>query len=147
MSDASLMSGFGDLRNFFADKAVALAIAAICAADAGAALRGPHWLFYVLALVVLMLAIVVGSRRAMPRLMLTKEQLGFSRNRDLLLYQIEMKGRPRGYLLLSGLWFLGVALTGLKMPYVAVVVASGGLLAAWAGDRRQYPIDLSKGAP
>ena len=130
-----------DLRCFLANKAVALAIAAICAADIGATVGGPHWPFYGLALVVLITAILVGSRRAMPRLMFTKEQLGFSRNRDLLLYQIEMKGRPRGYLLLSGLWFLGFVLAGLRMPYVAVVLASGGLLAAWAGDRRQYPAD------
>jgi hypothetical protein len=137
------MSGF-DLRNFVADKAVAIAPAAICVADIGATFGRPHWPFYGLALVVTVFAILVGSRRAIPRLMFTKEQLGFTRNRDLLLYQIEMKGRPRGYLLLSGAWFIGAVLTGLRMPYVMVVLASGGLLAAWAGDRRQYPVDLSK---
>jgi hypothetical protein len=136
------MITFKDLRNSLARTAAMTVIAAVAIADVGAAVGGPHWPFYVLALIVLTVAVIVGSRRALPMMLRSTEQLGFSRNRDWLHYYIELKGTPRGYLPLSFLWFIGAVLTGLHFPYLAVVLASGLLLAAWAGDRRQYPVDL-----
>jgi hypothetical protein len=144
MGDAARMSAaFRSFRDFLADRAVVLTVAAIVAADVGAAVGGPHWLFYALALVVLMAAVLVASRRALPRLFFTTEQLGFTRNRDWLHYTVELKGTPSGYIPLSILWFIGAVLTGLHPPYLAVVLASALLLAAWSGDRRLYPVDLS----
>ena len=140
-----MSSTFRGFRDFVADKAVVLTVAAIVAADVGASVGGPLWLFYALALLVLVFAALVGSRRALPRLLRTKEQLGFKRNRDWLHYTIELRGTPSGYLLLSIVWFIGCVLTGLRLPYFAVVLASGLLLAAWSGDRRLYPADLPSG--
>jgi hypothetical protein len=144
MGDAARMStAFRTFRDFLADKALVLTVAAIAAADVGAAVGGPHWPFYALALAVLMIALVVASRRALPRLFRTSEQLGFTRNRDWLHYTIELKGTPAGYIPLGIVWFVGGVLTGLHFPYFAVVLASGLLLAAWSGDRRLYPVDVS----
>jgi hypothetical protein len=136
-------AAFKAFRDFLADRAVVLTVAAIVAADAGAAVGGPHWLFYASALAVLMIAVLVASRRALPRLFRSTEQLGFTRNRDWLHYTIELKGTPSGYIPLSIVWFVGGVLTGLHLRYFAVVLASGLLLAAWSGDRRVYPVDLS----
>ena len=57
--------------------------------------------------------------------------------------RMTLKGTPRGYLPLALLWFVGGVLTGLRLPYFGVVLASGLLFAAWAGDRRKYPVDIS----
>ena len=140
-----MSAAFKRLRDFLADKAVLLTVAAIVVADIGAALGGPHWPFYGLSLAVLMTAVLVASRRALPRLFRTTEELGFTRNRDWLHYTMELKGTPSGYIPLSIAWFVGAVLTGLHFPYFAVVLASGLLLAAWSGDRRLYPVDLPLG--
>jgi hypothetical protein len=137
------MTGFQRFRNFLARTAAVLVVAAIALADLGAAVGGPGWPFYLLTVIVVMSAIIVGSRRALPRLFCSTEQLGFERNRDWLHYTIELKGTPRGYLPLALLWFVGGVLTGLRLPYFGVVLASGLLFAAWAGDRRKYPVDIS----
>jgi hypothetical protein len=138
-------AALGSLRDFLADWAAVLTIAAIAAADVGAAVGGPHWLFYTLALVVLVSAVIVASRRALPRLFRTTEQLGFTRNRDCLHYAVELKGTPGGYIPLAIAWFIGGVVTGLHFPYFAVVLAAGLLLAAWSGDRRMYPVNLPQG--
>jgi hypothetical protein len=143
MRNAAPMSAFGRFRDFLARTAVMWVIASIALADIGAATAGPELPFYLLAVLVVLFAIIVGSRRALPRLLCSTEQLGFARNRDWLHYTIELVGTPRGYLPLSMLWFVGAVLTGLHFPYVGVVLASGLLLAAWAGDRRKYPMDPS----
>lgn len=137
------MSAFEGFRNFLTRAAAVLVVASIGLADVGAAIGGPQWLFYLLSVVVVILAIIVASRRALPRLLWSTEQLGFSRNRDWLHYIIELKGTPRTYLPLALLWFVGGVLTGLHFPYFGVVLASGVLLAAWAADRRKYPVDFS----
>ena len=143
MRNAAPVTTFERFRTFLARTAVLWLVAAIALADLGAALGGPELPFYLLAVVVVIFAIIVGSRRALPRLLCSTEQLGFARNRDWLHYTIELKGTPRGYLPLAVLWFVGAVLTGLHFPYVGVVLASGLLLAAWAGDRRKYPVDLA----
>lgn len=142
VSDLSGMSAFKAIRTVLARKAAMLAIAAIAAADVGSVVGGPHWPFYILAVIVLASALVVASRRALPRLLFSAEQLGFQRNRDWIHYYVELKGTPRGYIPLSLLWFVGSVLTGMHFPYFAVALASGLLLVAWAADRRKYPADL-----
>src|SRR3954471_21142042 len=108
MGDATRMSAaFRSFRDFLTNRAVVLTVAAIAAADVGAAVGGPHWLFYALALAVLIAAVLVASRRALPRLLFSTERLGFRRNRDWLHYTVELKGTPSGYIPLSILWFIG----------------------------------------
>jgi hypothetical protein len=139
-----VMSALRDFRNRIARAAPLIALAAIVVADLGAAAGRPHWAFYVVAFFVLLLAILVASRRAMPRYFCSTEQdLGFARNRDWLFYLFTNRGYPRKYWLLQPLWVAGFLLTGIKLPYVLLVIAAGLLLAAWASDQRKYPADLA----
>jgi hypothetical protein len=144
MLDVSHMSGLDALRRLLARTAPMLAIVAIAAADAGARIGGTQWLFYCMALAVLLSAILVASRRALPRLLWTTEQLGFTRNRDWITYEVDFRGRPKGYIALVIVWFISLVMTGGGAPYLCTVAASGLLLAAWAGDRRKYRVDLPR---
>jgi hypothetical protein len=138
------MRALANFRNRIAGAAPLIAIAATVVADFAALAGRPHWTLYVLAFIVLALATIVASRRALPRYFCSTERdLGFTRNRDWLFYDFFARGYPLTYWLLQPLWWAGLLLTGLKIPYLLVAIAAALLLLAWASDQRKYPAALA----
>ena len=113
--------------------------AAIVFAVVGAWWNAPRGPFYALTIALLLLAAALWARRGLARQLMSKEQLGFRRNRDWLASEFFMKGTPPGYHALGFVSFLAVVLTGLRFPYAAVAIAAMMLTAAWGEDRRRYP--------
>lgn len=140
MSDYSRMA-FVDIVEAASERAPIIVGVAIIAAVAGAWSNARDWPFYALALALLVLAAVVWARRGLARQLKSKEQLGFSRNRDWLGFEFFAKGTPRGYYALAFISWFAVVLTGLRFPYAAVALAGMALTVAWGEDRRRYPTE------
>jgi hypothetical protein len=112
---------------------------AIVAAVVGKWWSAPHWPFYALTIVLLLLAAVLWARRGLARQFMSKQQLGFRRNRDWLASEFFAKGTPRGYHAMGFVSFFAVGLTGPRFPYAGVAIAAMLLTVAWGEDRRRCP--------
>ena len=133
--------GLTEIVDAASRRAPLIIVAAIVAAVAGAWSNAPQWPFYALTLALLMLALIVWGLRGPARLLKSKEQLGFRRNRDWLGFELFAKGTPRGYYALAIVSWLAVVLTGLRFPYAAVAIAGGLLTVAWGENMRRYPLE------
>jgi hypothetical protein len=111
------------------------------AAVLGASTSGPPLVFYLLAILLTVMAAVVWARRGASNLFKSEEQLGFKRNRDEISFRLMAQGTPRGYHALATLCFVALVMTGFRFPYLATVIAGIMLTLAWGEDRRRYPAD------
>jgi hypothetical protein len=130
----------GDAIDPVSARAPLIVLATLVLAVAGAQLDGPAWLSYALATAVMALAVLVWSRRGPSRQFKSKEQLGFSRYRDLLWFILFRSG-PRGYAVLGFICLIGALLTGFRFPHLAPALAAMALTVAWAEDNTRYPAE------
>ena len=101
----------------------------------------PSFVVYILTAATAAAALLVTLVRALPSQLQSKEALGFTRTRDLIAYEVFDKGVDDNYYGLAIACFLALPLSGARLPYVALVVASLGLAAAWAAATRRWPKD------
>jgi hypothetical protein len=130
----------GNLIGALSIRAPAIAVATICMSVLGAWTNAPAWLLYAPAIVVGSFALVLWATRELPRQMKTMKDLGFSRNRDWIAYELSWKGYPRGSIWLGFFCFLAVLLS-LQSPYALLGFTGFALVVAWARANRRYPAD------
>ena len=85
------------------------------------------------------LALALWAVRGLPLQHKSKEELGFTRNRDWFAYELTGKGSPRGFNLLG---FLGIA-TVLLTGFQSLAFAGFALIVAWGIVSMRYPNDLN----
>jgi hypothetical protein len=133
--------GLSRLVKAASDYAPLIVGSALIAAVGGAWISAPKWPFYVLTFALVISAALVWARRGFSRFLKSPAQLGFTRNRDFILFQIDGSGTPRGYFALAFVSWFAVVLTGLRFPYAALAIAGMIFTTAWAADKRHYPAD------
>ena len=85
------------------------------------------------------MAAAILVRRFSTRVLKTREQLGFTRNHDLLWFQLLGQGTPRGYYALAFASWLSLLLTGFRFPYAALAIGGMFMTVAWGVDQTRYP--------
>jgi hypothetical protein len=129
--------GLGGLINFLSKRAPVIVILALLAALLGTWPRVPAMLLDALAIVVGSLAFLLWVARGLPVQFKSREDLGFTRNRDWIAYQIAGKGTPRGYYPLGALGLVTLVLSGFSW------LAFAGLMlgVVWGIVNCRYPAD------
>ena len=97
----------------------------------------PDWLLTALAIAIGSLALMLWATRCLPLQFKSKEELGFTRTRDWLAYELVGKGAPRGYYILG---FLGV-ITILFTEFQSLAFAGFALGIVWGIVNARYPAD------
>lgn len=111
---------------------------AICAFWTGAI---PAILIYGVSAATTLAALVILSFRSLPRHWRSKEQLGFSRNRDLLVNQVRRPGLNNVAFGFSFLCFAAAFLSGFRFPQLALIFAAFLLTAVWSAATYAWPAD------
>lgn len=107
----------------------------------GAWSKAPDWLFNALAIVVGSLALLLWAARGLPRQFKSKEDLGFTRNRDFVAHELAGKGTPRGSYLLGFFGFATILVSGFQTPYGTLAFAGLALSVVWGIVNTRYPSD------
>jgi hypothetical protein len=121
--------------------APAVVVVSLLVALVGAWTVGPEWLFNVLALVVGGLALMLLVARGMREQFRPKEELGFTRTRDLIAYELAGKGMPRGSYALGFAGLLTWLATGVQSAYSWLAFSGFALTVAWVKANVRYPAD------
>lgn len=121
--------------------APAVVVASLLAALVGTWAVGPEWLFNALALIVGGLALLLLVARGMRGQFRPKEELGLTRTRDLIAYELVGKGMPRGSYLLGFAGLLTWLITGVQSAYSWLAFSGFALTVAWVKANVRYPAD------
>jgi len=132
----------GQILDILSKRAPVIAALAFATSLLGKWTSAPVLPFYILAVVVGLMALALATTKGLSRIFKSKEELGFGRNRDWIAYLGSMKGRPRGFLRLSCFGFVALIISGLNQPYGNLAFAGWFLLIAWGIANRRYPADL-----
>jgi hypothetical protein len=101
----------------------------------------PAFLIHPIAGATALAALFVLVFHGLPREFRSKEQLGFRRNRDLLVYQFFNRGFSDNVYGLGAAWFIAAFLSGFRPPQISLIFAAGFLIGAWSMAMRRYPSD------
>jgi hypothetical protein len=129
--------GLRDLIDVLSKRAPVIAILALLAALIGTWARAPAELLNALAIAVGSLALLLWATRGLPIQFKSREDLGFSRNRDWIAYALAGKGVPRGYYLLGLLGLATMLLSGFNW----LAFAGFMLGVVWGIANCRYPAD------
>ena len=121
--------------------APALIVASLVASLGGSWISAPNRLFSTLALIVGGLALLLLTVRGMQAQFRSKEQLGFTRTRDFIAYELTGKGMPRGSCVLAIAGFLTWLTTGVQTAYGWLAFSAFALTIAWIKANVRYPAD------
>jgi hypothetical protein len=113
----------------------------LCAALAGAWTGAPVGLINGLAIIVGSLAMVLLAARRRLNRFKTTEELGFTRFRDRIAYELAGQGSPPGFYLLGFFGIVTIFLTGFQSPYSNLAWAGLFLGIAWGIANARYPAD------
>lgn len=130
--------------NVLSTWAPAVVVGSLLAALLGAWTVSPEWLFNALALIVGGLALVLLVARGMREQFRPKEELGFTRTRDLIAYELAGKGMPRGSYLLGLAGFFTWIVTGVQSAYGWLAFSGFALTVAWVKANVRYPADPAR---
>jgi len=132
-----MRQGSRGFSGFLATKAPFIVLLGLAIAAAGAWLQAQPVVFYILSVLTLFAAIALWAARGACDMIKSKEQLGFTRNRDWWWYEATGKGMPRGFYPLGGLCL--VATLGLRSPYSLLAITCLMLTVSWGMSKRQWP--------
>ena len=132
----------GQILDILSKCAPVIAALAFATSLLGRWASAPVMPFYILAVLVGLMAVTLAMTKGLSRTFKSKEELGFGRNRDWIAYLGSMKGRPRGLLRLSCFGFAALIISGLNQPYGNLAFAGWFLLIAWGIVNSRYPADL-----
>ena len=116
-------------------------VASLIASLVGTWTSGPEWLFNALALIIGGLALLLLVARGMREQFRPKEELGFTRMRDLIAYELAGKGMPRGSYALGVSAIITVFATGVQTAYSWLAFSGFALTVAWIKANVRYPAD------
>ena len=122
-------------------RAPIIVVLTLCAALAGSWTSGPVWLANALAIIVASLAVVLLVARGRRSQLKTTEELGFTRLRDWIAYELAGEGSPPGFYLLGFFGFITIFLTGLQSTYSRPAWAAFFLGVVWGIANARYPAD------
>jgi hypothetical protein len=131
----------GEILNILSKRAPAIVILALCAALLGAWTSAPIWLAKGSAIIIGSLALLLLLARGRRHQFKTPDELGFTRNRDWIAYELADKGSPPGFYLLGFFSFLTIFLTGFQSPYAMLAWAGLALGVVWGIVNAHYPAD------
>lgn len=112
-----------------------------CAALVGVWTSAPVWLANALAIIVASLAAVLLITRGRRSQLKTSEELGFTRLRDWIAYELAGKGSPPGFYLLGFFAFITIFLTGFQSTYSKPAWAGFFLGVVWGIANARYPAE------
>ena len=101
----------------------------------------PIWLAKGPAIIVGGLALWLLAARGRRNQFKTPGELGLTRNRDRIAYELAGKGTPPGSYLLGFFGFLTIFLTGFQSPYAMLAWAGFALGVVWGIVNAQYPAE------
>ena len=153
-----LMSGFDPLRtlgsqaihrpvrigaflDMLSKRAPLIVVLALCAALVGGWTGAPVWMTDDLAIVVGSLAVLLLASRGRRNQFKTAEELGFSRSRDWIAYELAGKGSPPGFYPLCFFGIVTIVLTGIQSPSSKLAWAGLVLGGVWGIVNARYPAD------
>ena len=116
-------------------------IACLIASLIGAWTVAPVRPFNVLGFIVGGMGITLLLARGMRDQFSTKEELGFTRTRDLIAYDLAGKGLPRGSFALGFAAWITWFVVGINSDYGWVAFGAFMLAIAWMGANARYPAD------
>lgn len=102
---------------------------------------GPVWLANGLAIIVASLAAVLLLARGRRNELKTPEELGFTRLRDWIAYELAGKGSPPGFYLLGFFGFITIFVTGFQSTYSRPAWAGFLLGLVWGIANARYPAE------
>ena len=121
--------------------APAVVVASLVASLLGAWTNASERLFNSLAIIIGGLALVLLVARGMREQFRSKEELGFTRMRDLIFYELAGKGMPSGSYFLALAGFATWLATGVQSSYGWLAFSGFALTIAWIKANIQYPAD------
>jgi len=122
-------------------RAPVIVVLALCAALVGGWIDAPVWLTDDLAIIVGSLAVVLLASRGRRNQFKTAEELGFSRSRDWIAYELAGKGSPPGFYPLGFFGIVTIVLTGIQSPSSKLAWAGLFLGVVWGIVNARYPAD------
>jgi len=122
-------------------RAPSIVVFTLCASLLGAWIEAPVWLPTTLAIVVGGLALLLFAARGRRHGLQGREELGFTRNRHWIAYELAGKGTPPGHYVLAFFGFLTIVLTGFQSSYAMPAWAGFALGIVWGIANRDYPAD------
>jgi hypothetical protein len=122
-------------------RAPVVVVIALCAALVSAWTGAPEWLNNDLAICVGSLALVLLASRGRQNQFRTAQELGSSRSRDWIAYELAGKGSPPGFYPLAFFGVVTIVLTGLQTPSSRVAWAGFFLGVVWGIVNARYPAD------
>ena len=130
------------ILDILSKRAPVVAVLAFATTLLGRWISAPVLPFYILAVVVGLMAFALAMTKGLSRTFKSKEELGFNRNRDWIAYLGTTKGLPRGFRQLGCFGFVAVIISGLNQPYGNLAFAGYFLVIAWGFANKRYPADL-----
>lgn len=127
--------------NMLSKRAPLIVVLTLCAALVGAWIGVPVGLINSLAIIVGSLAIMLLATRARRNQLNSKQDLGFTRFSDRIVYELAGQGSPPGFYLLGFFAIVTVFLTGFQSPYSNLAWAGFFLDVAWGIANARYPAD------
>jgi hypothetical protein len=122
-------------------RAPVIVVITLCAALVSAWSGVPEWLNNGLAISVGILALVLLASRGRQNQFKTAQELGFSRSRDWIVYELAGKGSPPGFYPLGFFGLVTIVLTGLQSPSSKLAWAGFFLGVVWGIVNARYPAD------
>ena len=122
-------------------RAPIIVVLTLCAALVDAWTSGPVWLANGLAIIVASLAAVLLVARGRRSELKTPEEVGFTRLRDWIAYELAGKGSPPGFYLLGFFGFITIFVTGFQSTYSRPAWAGLFLGVVWGIANARYPAE------
>ena len=122
-------------------RAPIIVVLTLCAALVGAWTSGPVWLANGLAIIVASLAAVLLVARGRRSELKTPEEVGFTRLRDWIAYELAGKGSPPEFYLLGFFGFITIFVTGSQSTYSRPAWAGLFLGVVWGIANARYPAE------
>lgn len=122
-------------------RAPIIVVLTLCAALVSAWTSGPVWLANGLAIIVASLAAVLLVARGRRSELKTPEELGFTRLRDWIAYELAGTGSPPGFYLLGFFGFITIFVTGFQSTYSRPAWAGFFLGVVWGIANARYPAE------
>jgi hypothetical protein len=124
--------------------APALVLGSLVASLLGVWTNAAEHVFNSLAIIIGGLALALLVARGMREQFRSKEELGFTRTRDLVAYKLAGKGMPRGSYFLAIAGFATWLLTGVQSSYGWLAFSAFALSIAWIKANVRYPADRTR---
>ena len=122
-------------------RAPIIVVLTLCAALVSAWTSGPVWLANGLAIIVASLAAVLLVARGRRSELKTPEELGFTRLRDWIAYELAGTGSPPGFYMLGFFGFITIFVTGFQSTYSRPAWAGFFLGVVWGIANARYPAE------